>query len=264
MNQIKQILCKKLNEYEKMKVKAERSLKKAPKGSLVLSSSHGMVQYYFKDEGNKKKRTYIDKTQTELVAALAQKEYDIALQKEISKQEQQIHKVLRILPTKEVEDLFKNLHVGRKKFVTPHFMTDEKYVEQWLKVKYKGKPNYDEFLKYTTEKGESVRTKSEKIIADKLYTMGIPYRYEYPVKLKGYGTVYPDFTILKVSERKEIYYEHFGLMEKPEYCEKALHKLQTFARNGIVLGQNLIATFESEDVPLDVHILEEMLEASVR
>ena len=52
-----------------------------------------MVQYYFKDEGNKKKRTYIDKTQTELVAALAQKEYDIALQKEISKQEQQIHKV---------------------------------------------------------------------------------------------------------------------------------------------------------------------------
>ena len=53
-------------------------------------------------------------------------------------------------------------------------------------------------------------------------------------------------------------------MEKPEYCEKALHKLQTFARNGIVLGQNLIATFESEDVPLDVHILEEMLEASVR
>lgn len=90
MNQIKQILCKKLNDYEKMKVKVDKSLKKAPKGSLVLSSSHGMVQYYFKDEGNKKKRTYIDKTQTELVAALAQKEYDIALQKEIAKQEQQI------------------------------------------------------------------------------------------------------------------------------------------------------------------------------
>ena len=92
MNQIKQILCKKLNDYEKMKVKVEKSLKKAPKGALVLSSSHGMVQYYFKDE--EKKRTYIDKTQTELVAALAQKEYDIALQKKIAKQEQQIHKVL--------------------------------------------------------------------------------------------------------------------------------------------------------------------------
>lgn len=47
MNQIKQILCKKLNDYEKMKVKVDKSLKKAPKGSLVLSSSHGMVQYYF-------------------------------------------------------------------------------------------------------------------------------------------------------------------------------------------------------------------------
>ena len=90
MNQIKQILCKKLIDYEKMKVKVEKSLKKEPKGSLVLSSSHGILQYYFKDEENKKKRTYIDKTQTELVGALAQKEYDIALLKEISKQEKLI------------------------------------------------------------------------------------------------------------------------------------------------------------------------------
>lgn len=260
MKQIKQILCKKLNDYEKMKMKVEKSLKRAPKGALVLSSSHGIVQYYFKDEEKKKKKTYIDKTKTELVSALAQKEYDMALQKEIEKQEQQIHKILKILPAKEVEDLYENLHSGRKKFITPHFMTDEKYVEQWLKVKYKGKTNYDEFLKYTTEKGEAVRSKSEKIIADKLYSMGIPYRYEYPVKLKGYGTVYPDFTLLKVDERKEIYYEHFGLMDQPEYCEKALRKLQEFARNGITLGQNLIATFESENVPLDVNVLEKVLE----
>ena len=260
MNQIKQILCKKLNDYEKMKVKVEKSLKKAPKGSLVLSSSHGMVQYYFKDEENKKKKTYIDKTQIEWIGALAQKEYDMALQKEIAKKEEQIKKVLKILPTTEVEELFENLHTGRKKFVTPHFVTDEKYVEQWMKVKYTGKQNYDEFLKYTTEKGEIVRTKSEKIIADKLFSMGIPYRYEYPIKLKGYGTVYPDFTILKVSERREIYYEHFGLMDQPEYCEKALRKLQNYARNGIVLGENLIVTFESENVPLDVKVLEKMLE----
>ena len=49
-------------------------------------------------------------------------------------------------------------------------------------------------------------------------------------------------------------------MDKPEYCEKALRKLQAFARNGIVLGQNLIATFESENVPLDMNVLEKMLE----
>lgn len=258
MNQIKQILCKKLSDYEKMKIKLERSLKKAPLGALVLSSSHGKTQYYLKSEEQKK--TYLDKSQIELVEALAQKEYDMVLQKEISKQEQLIHKILKILPTKEVEDLYKNLHEGRKKFVTPHFMTNEKYVEQWLKVKYKGKPNFDEHLKYTTEKGEVVRTKSEKIIADKLYAMGIPYRYEYPVKLKGYGVVYPDFTLLKVGERKELYYEHFGLIDKPEYCEKALCKLQDYARNGIILGKNLIATFESEKVPLDVNVLEKMLE----
>lgn len=258
MKQIKQILCEKLSNYEKMKVKLEKSLQKAPEGSLVLSSSHGKAQYYFVNA--EKKKSYIEKSNQKFIGALAQKEYDMALQKEIGKQEKIIQKIMKLLPTKEVEDIYKDLHDGRKRFVIPHYLTDEKYVEQWMKIKYAGKANYDEFLKYTTERGEKVRSKSEKMIADKLYAMGIPYRYEYPVKLNGFGTVYPDFTILKVCDREEVYYEHFGLMDKPEYCEKALRKLQEYAQNGIVLGKNLLATFESEDVPLDVNVLEKMFE----
>lgn len=44
-----------------------------------------------------------------------------------------------------------------------------------------------------------------KIIADKLNNLGIPYRYEYPMILEGNIRIHPDFTILKMPERKEVY-----------------------------------------------------------
>lgn len=52
-----------------------------------------------------------------------------------------------------------------------------------------------------------MRSKSEVIIADLLNKEGIPYRYEFPLYLKEFNTVYPDFTILNVRKRKEIYWE---------------------------------------------------------
>lgn len=53
------------------------------------------------------------------------------------------------------------------------------------------------------ETDERVRSKSEVIIADILNQEGIPYRYECPLQLKGWGKVYPDFTVLSERERPE-------------------------------------------------------------
>ena len=46
------------------------------------------------------------------------------------------------------------------------------------------------------------------------------------------------------------------MMDNPEYCDKALIRIQELAKNEIVLGKNLIATFESSSVPLDIKCLE--------
>lgn len=111
-----------------------------------------------------------------------------------------------------------------------------------------------------TERGEKVRSKSEKILADKLYSMGIPYRYEYPLKLGRYGTVYPDFTLLNVKTRKEYLLEHFGMMDNPEYCQKALLKIEEYARCGIYPGKNLLCTFETSRKSPNMTIIEQMLD----
>ena len=104
-----------------------------------------------------------------------------------------------------------------------------------------------------------MRSKSEKMLADKLFAMGIPYRYEYPVQLKGYGTVYPDFTLLNVRKRKEFYLEHFGIMDDPEYSEKAIKKLEDYAKNKIYIGKNLLVTFETRHKPLEMKVVEQMI-----
>lgn len=75
------------------------------------------------------------------------------------------------------------------------------------RFEYRGKGFDESTSEFYTAKGEKVRSKSEVIIADVLSREGIPYRYEYPLYLKGIGKVHPDFTVLNVKQRKEIYWE---------------------------------------------------------
>lgn len=72
--------------------------------------------------------------------------------------------------------------------------------------------------------------------------------------------IYPDFTILDVVNRTEIYWEHFGKMDDWSYNEKAVRKIMEYQRNGIMLGERLIVTFESNDNPIDLEFVRRMAE----
>ena len=115
-----------------------------------------------------------------------------------------------------------------------------------------------------TEKGERVRSKSEKILADFFYRNNISYKYEKPLNLSGYGIVYPDFTFLSRKLRKEIYWEHEGMMDKPEYAIKAVKKLNSYQMNGILPGERLILTFETEQDVLNTRIVSELADKYLR
>ena len=256
MRRIQQIIKNDLNQVKKLKAEIEKSLKKAPEGSLIVSKSKATVQFFHKENHTQKKGKYIKKSNMKLIAQLAQKDYDQALYRTLEKREIKLEKVLKNLPERGLDEIYEKLADARKELVNPRTISNQAYVEQWLAVEYEGNSFHDEYKKFETERGEKVRSKSEKIIADKLHAMKIPYRYQYPLYIKSMGTIYPDFTILLPLNRKEIYLEHFGMMDEPEYCEKALIRIQELAKNEIVLGRNLIATFESSSVPLDIKCLE--------
>ena len=256
---MEQLLKEKLREAEDVISKTEKSLKKAPEGTLVLSQSKGSVQYYHKTERSQKKGKYISTKNKKLITSLAQKDYDLRFLKYMKEQKNKLYRANLLLKEIDFLKVYFGLSEARKKLINPHIITDKQYLEEWESVRYNGKDIGEDVPVITTERGERVRSKTEKILADKFFSLGIPYRYEHPVVLRGYGTVYPDFTLLNVRTRTEIYLEHFGMMDHPEYAQKAIQKLETYAKNGIYIGKNLLVTFETLRNPLDMKMVEGML-----
>ena len=143
------------------------------------------------------------------------------------------------------------------------------YYQYYQGEKYLDKSKRDYVKKiaqreYYTIKGERVRSKSEKIIADELFRKGIPYKYEMPVNVLDFRgreiIIYPDFTVLNKQTGKRWIIEHFGLMDSPEYYDKAMLKLDTYERNGYYLGVNLLIFHETDRAPLNIKVMQNYIE----
>lgn len=240
-------------------VKTRLSMRSAPKGSLRISKRGNSVQYYHRDDPKKQNGRYINKKNMNLAHRLAQKEYDNQVLELAHRKRELLHRFNDEYFRDNIEDVYDNLSPDIQVLVTPYILPQEEFLRQWEGRTYTGKAFVPDAPEIYTEKGERVRSKSEKIIADKLKLMNIPYLYEYPLQLKGYGTVYPDFTLLNTRTRKEFYLEHFGKMDDASYSEKTILKIKTYEKNGIFPGETLLMTYETASHPLDMKIVEEML-----
>lgn len=96
---------------------------------------------------------------------------------------------------------------------------------------------------YSTVKGDRVRSKSEVIIANLLAQKGIPYEYEKPLKYE-HGSIEPDFTI-KLSNGKEVYWEHLGMLGVESYDNRWLQKQDIYDK---YFGGKLIVTYEGATI----------------
>ena len=93
-----------------------------------------------------------------------------------------------------------------------------------------------------------MRSKSERLIADKLAEYALPFRYEARYENYAHGesfVAYPDFTILRADGR-EVVWEHFGLMNDDEYAARTVRKIIDYQRGGCSLARDLICTFEED------------------
>ena len=259
------MLSEEANQLKNEVAKAKTRLKVAPAGNLRISKRKNGVEYYYKNEqteidGKKNKNgRYIKQKEFPLVKALAQRDYDLEFVKCGQRRIEAIDKFLRIYGEKGVGEVYEKLNDYRKSLVIPGQISDEMFVRQWEQKPYVGKSFSEEEMEIITERNERVRSKSEKIIADKLLALKIPYRYECPIILQGNIVVYPDFTILRVATREEVYLEHFGRMDDAEYVEKVMSKLALYEKCGIQLGVNLFVTFETGKRPLNTRALDKLL-----
>ncbi|SOE78781.1 hypothetical protein SAMN05720781_2710 [Fibrobacter sp. UWT3] len=75
--------------------------------------------------------------------------------------------------------------------------------------------------------------------------------------------VYPDFTCLNVRTHQEFVWEHFGMIDVPEYCQNMASKMDMYLQNGFCMGKNFVMTTETHDRPLNSMMVEKMLEQLV-
>ncbi|MGN0432702.1 MAG: hypothetical protein ACI4EQ_10150 [Lachnospiraceae bacterium] len=259
MESIKNLLEIRRNHLLQLKDEKEKALTKAPQGSLRVCNQGNKVRYYKRSDPKDFNGVYIKRKDSEIAQKLAQKDYDKKVLCSVEKELYAIRKYFENCPEMCAEEIYENLHEGRQKLIQPICQTEEEYVREWLSVRFDGK-GFDEMSpKMYTAKGERVRSKSEIIIADALNREGIPYRYEYPIRLKGYGKFYPDFTVLNVRKRKEIYWEHLGMMDDADYVNNALQKIKIYEENGIYTGEKLILTYETKKNPINQKIVCRMI-----
>lgn len=250
MQQIQGKLEKRKEELLKIKKQKLEEIKKGPQGTLRISISEGKIRYYHRTNSKDFNGVYIKESDKELANKLAQKDYDKKVLKEIEKELVATERYLHTTKLLNTNRIYENLHKERQRLVTPIWVPNQKFVEQWEAVEYTGKEFAEQMPEIYTSKGERVRSKSEVMIADLLREEEIPYRYEYPIYLKGVGMIYPDFTILNKTSRKEIYWEHLGMMDDSSYAENAIRKIISYEQNGIFPGQELILTYETKMNPL--------------
>ena len=259
MEEIIELMKERVKILKKSMKTAKQDILKFPEGRLRVSYSNHRARYYHLTETGPAKGTYIKKKDRILAQKLAMKEYNEAFLKDAEKELTLLEKTISILSKSNADLSFQNLLIHRKSLVTPYLQTDETYASKWLAKNLTQAPFLSEGLIYDTKRGEKVRSKSEAIIADILHDLGIPYIYEKKLVLKDGSTRRPDFTLLHVRKKEEIYLEHFGLLNQQEYLEKTLQKLDEYRASGIYPGKNLIFTYETEDIPLDIKGIRKML-----
>ena len=242
MDYLEKYAQERLEKLKGMRRQCVANLKGLPEGKVYVKKKRKTNQFYKITPDGDRNGKYIKAGERDVAESLVKREYNEKCLNEIEKEIRALEKMLKTCNSENLENVISKLAPVKQTMVMKSYdesMDDEEGV--------------------FTEKDEKVRSKSEKIIADKLNLMGIPYIYELPLHLDGLGYIKPDFTALNPDTREECIWEHFGMMENPEYASKAMNKLNVYARNGYTVGDNLIITMEGQSQPLNTRNLDKVI-----
>lgn len=132
-------------------------------------------------------------------------------------------------------------------------ITQWKY-EDYAKLDYK-----NEEKKVGTLTGGKTVSKDETIIENILATHGLEIRKDPELILSG-ESVYPDWEIMDPKTGRTLYWEHFGMLDRPYYLYHNVHKLKLYMENGFYPMVNFIATFMGDPYRIDSQLVEWIVE----
>lgn len=246
----------------------KKEIKRAPEGSLSWSNNRGKPYYYKYIEGERK---YIPAKKREQAAMLAQKDYYNELLTSLENELQVLMNLSEEYDPGAKFEVYHKMHLFRQQLVRPIIRSPKMKVEDWKAIKHETYLEHPEQLILDTERGEIVRSKSERDIANALFRKKdkLLYKYEPTLILEDPFTheqieTHPDFEIIILATGEIFYWEHAGLMDEQEYARSFARKCRLYENNDIVLGRNLIITFETKNCPLSQKSIRNQIENMLR
>lgn len=239
----------------------QTQLKNLPEGKLISARNGRHYKWYVSDGRNK---TYIPKSDRHFAEKLAYKKY---LTLQLTNLEQEKKALEAYLKYHNPNAVQKEIELYNSPAYSELLQTYSKpfpkKIEEWMNASYEKNSRYPEKLIYSTLSGKFVRSKSEVLIDTVLSQNKIPFRYEAALHLENM-TIYPDFTILHPKTGELFYWEHFGLIDDPNYSKNAILKLEHYISNGIYPSIQLITTYETKDHPLGMDDIERVVDKHFR
>ena len=257
------VIRKRISDLDLFISRLRDSISKREDGRLGVSHQYGKARYYQVVDN---KWRYLGSDSLSTIQSLAQKQYEEKLLSAALMERESLGKCLDIVCSSikhGVEGICGLMDEDIRRFVVPDVFTDDGYSRVWMNESFYQQEKTDRH-RFETLSKDLVRSKSEVLIADRLYNAGVPFRYEQQLLLGDRFVMhcfYPDFTILNKRTRQIIYWEHFGMMGDKEYCSDNLKKLEVYAEYGVLPGKNLILTFEGGDKQLSTSYVGKMISA---
>ena len=224
-------------------------------GRLWCRKVRGTYQYYINDKYVSKQKEW------NRIKAMAQTEYRNKLRSLLEKEIEYLKRIME--GENQMSALYTNLNEGKRTLFEPDILPISERIKRFEQEEHVGLPfSADDYTEYYTNRGERVRSKSEKIIADELNRHGIPYKYEKPLLLYVDGVLkefHPDFTAMNISTGEIKYVEHLGMMDNPFYLKNTLSKMDIYEKNNLLIGRDVILLHESSYRPLNTRAIEDYI-----
>ncbi len=286
-------------ELEEVLKAKQFAVKKNPSGLVRIVRRGKTLLFYKRSSPSDAQGTYMPRSQEKLARSLIQNDYDKKTIPAIEAEIKELQDFLKAYKEKCSDTVYQKLPSTRQEVVTPLTLDDEQYAAAWLKVEYRHKKIPEDAPQLFSDNNEQVRSKSEIIIANALKAARVPYRYEFPLLVdRNAGDnfrsstdndvsvsatdsaksntknsdsydldichLHPDFYCLNLRTRQEFAWEHFGMMDDPEYAARATEKLGLYAENGFFPGKNLIITMETSAKPLSSKLLKSVIKTYLK
>lgn len=259
-----ELLEKMYYEEDQLEKQLTKELKRYPKGSLELQRSGKGIRWYWKCPDKEERRKWGKRNKLHLNGRVSDR---VRLGEED-------HAIVTGLRNRRIcRSRLKSAEKNKKwvKLLLEHYeSSDEKTAIQKLKEPYKSlegfehyisqghvpvqseNPYHRELLIHKNSVGEYFRSKAEMHISELLLSHGIPYRYEMKLEMPDGEKKYPDFVVKKSESGEKKYIEYFGMIDKEDYANSMVEKINWYLSRGFVPGKNVLFLYESSSSGMDL------------